>query len=99
MNQHLSKSITEISCVSQEILSQSPCRAFAALRMCDEGRSVKISGNSEGLIYLASILTGLASDANSGQHFHFEEGQMLDEADHDLIFQFEAAEWDSSSSN
>ena len=101
MKHELKSAITEASIqlgnISEAIVTDSPCRAFIALRMCDEGKSVKISGNSEGLMYLASILTGLAVDAKVGQHFHFGEGEMLDEAERDLIFQFEPAEWDKES--
>lgn len=101
MKHELNPAIAEVSSllgsISDAIVTDSPCRAFIALRMCDEGKSVKISGNSEGLVYLASILTGLAADAKVGQHFHFGEGEMLDEAERDLIFQFEPAEWDEDS--
>jgi len=100
MKNELKSAIAEVSgqiaSISEAIVADSPCRAFVALRMCDDGRSVKISGNSEGLMYLASILTGLAADAKIGQHFHFGEGEMLDEAERDLILQFEPAEWDDS---
>jgi hypothetical protein len=81
--------------LSDAILSEEPCRLFSALREVDGGSGLKISGNSEGLVYLASILVGLATDRSPGQHFHFGEGEVLDEADRELILEYEPAEWDA----
>ncbi len=98
MRADLRRELKEISgrleVVGQKIVAETPCRLFATLRDCDDGRSVKLSGNAEGLAYFASILLGLATEESVGQHFHFEVGVVLDQADRDLILQFEPAEWD-----
>jgi hypothetical protein len=80
--------------VNEEILSEQPCRAFSALRSADGGKSVKLSGNSEGLAHLALYLIGLAVDRNPGQHFHFDDVTTLDVAELELILMYEPATWD-----
>jgi len=80
--------------LSEAVVAERPCRAFSAFSEVDDGMTLKLSGNSEGLAYFAAILVGLATDRSPGQHFHFGEGEVLDKADRELVLQYEPAEWD-----
>jgi hypothetical protein len=62
---------------------------FLATREDDLG-SVIISGNREGLTYLASIILSLATEASEGQHYHFDRSSVLAECQRSLIIQFES---------
>lgn len=63
----------------------------------DEGRTVRVAGNAEGLVSLASILLGLARDQSKGQHFHFDHDGIFDHCDGELVVAFQPAEWNGDS--
>jgi hypothetical protein len=57
---------------------------------------MKLSGNTDGLAYLAGVLVRLAVNSTEGSHWHFDEfSSVFAEApDRELILGYEAAEWD-----
>lgn len=69
---------------------------FAAFRECDGGRSMKLSGNAEGLTHLARKLIQLALHGKPGSHQHYREGDILDVHDRELILAFEDPEPDAA---
>jgi hypothetical protein len=54
-----------------------------------------LSANREGLIYFASILLSLASEASDQQHYHYDANTVLSKCDMPLILKYEAAPWES----
>jgi hypothetical protein len=76
-----------------KLLAEDPCPFYAALKVMDGGGTIRVSGNSEGLVYLASVLLSLAVDRTPGQHIHLGQGEVLDEADKELVFAFQNADW------
>ncbi len=85
----------QVSQMASEILEQKPCLLHAALNMMDDGQTVRLAGNSEGLVYLASLLLSLAVEQSNNQHVHLGEGEVLDECDKNLILAFQKADWDA----
>lgn len=57
-----------------------------------------LSGNREGLIYFASILLSLASEASPGQHFHYDAHTVLTECEVPMILQYLPAPWEKEES-
>ena len=57
----------QASQMASEILEQKPCLLHAALNMMDDGQTVRLAGNSEGLVYLASLLLSLAVEQSNNQ--------------------------------
>lgn len=69
---------------------------FAAFRECDGGRSMKLSGNAEGLTHVARKLIQLALHGKPGSHQHYGEGDILDVYDRELILAFEDPDPDAA---
>jgi len=59
------------------------------LRFCQkEGESV-LSGNAEGLAYIAKQILELVAKGGTGSHLHLGKGSPLDEATAELVITFE----------
>src|SRR5690242_4467510 len=101
MNAHMMEKLKSLECAASQIianiLAEKPCRLHAVLTAHDGGRTVRLAGNSEGLVYLASLLLSLAAEQREQQHYHFEEGTVLDLAEKGLVLAFQKAEWDDHS--
>lgn len=52
----------------------------------DDGSTVVISANREGLLSLARQLTAMA-DEEVGSHIHYDEFNSLDEGSHEMIIE------------
>ena len=52
----------------------------------DEGSTVVISANREGLLSLARQLTAMAN-AENGSHIHYDEYNSLEEDSHEMIIE------------
>lgn len=93
MNQQMIDKVRDLATRTSQIvadtLAQKPCPLYAALHVVDDGRSVRLAGNSEGLVYLASLLLQLAVRQQANNHIHLGEGEVLDTADKNLILAFQ----------
>ena len=59
---------------------------FAVKVSVDEGSTVVISANREGLLSLARQLTAMANE-EVGSHIHYDEYKSLEEGAHEMIIE------------
>lgn len=65
---------------------------FLEIRRSADG--VTVSGNREGLIYLARLILEVANKGFAGAHQHFDAASDLDHCDVPLVIAFKPADWD-----
>jgi len=75
--------------VEAELENEAPL--FLTTTTDADGHTIIVSGNTRGLLQMASILVALAQNAADGQNFHFNEDNTLSDPSHDLIMMFQKA--------
>jgi hypothetical protein len=88
-NKTLDSLCAQLSSLVDDILKQKSCDLYATVTDSDDGKSVSLTGNAEGLTYFASILLKLVRDREVGAHFHFDADTVLDQCDRNLIIKYE----------
>ena len=97
MKEEITKKLQSVEALAsqleEEVLRQQPCPMYAVLKIIDEGRTVRLAGNSEGLIFIACRLLSLALQQREDELLELGEGEVLDEADRNLVLAFQKADW------
>lgn len=78
--------------LSSHLGTAKPSNHYLASELCAD-QSFIISGNTEGLIYLASICVGLAETESQGHYFYCDAASTLSECHKPFILKYELPPW------
>lgn len=67
---------------------------YLEIRQDPQAKELRVSGNREGLIYLAMTILELAEQGREGSHRHFDEAGIVDHCDVPLVVSMREAPWD-----